>query len=167
MGILPGGVPVERLRLSRGHTSDVADGAPGIAAERLADAMNRLELPGVFFRPVTFEPTFQKHAGRLARGFQIHVTNRARFRPVATTVALLCALRRVHRDAFAWCEPPYEYETERLPIDLICGTDRIRRAIDAGRPAREITGAWDGELAAFRERARGGLLYEDGDPSTA
>ena len=170
--VYPGQVMLEGTNLSEGRGTTrpfEIFGAPFLDPSRVEAALRDDPdlLAGAHLREVAFEPTFQKHAGRLARGFQIHVTNRARFRPVATTVALLCALRRVHRDAFAWCEPPYEYETERLPIDLICGTDRIRRAIDAGRPAREITGAWDGELAAFRERARGGLLYEDGDPSTA
>ena len=165
--LYPGQVMLEGTNVSEGRGTTrpfEIFGAPFIdppcleAALRDDDAL----LAGAHLREVAFEPTFQKHAGHLARGFQIHVTDRARFRPVAATLALLCALRRVHGDAFAWREPPYEYETKRMPIDLICGTDRVRLAIDAGRSAREIVGTWDEGLAAFRQRARRWMIYGDG-----
>jgi uncharacterized protein YbbC (DUF1343 family) len=165
--VYPGQVMLEGTNISEGRGTTrpfEVFGAPFVDPPRLEAALRDDAdlLAGARLREVAFEPTFQKHAGQLSRGFQIHVTDRARFRPIAATIAILCALRRVHGDAFTWREPPYEYETERMPIDLICGTDRVRLAIDAGRSAREIVGAWDGELAAFRERARGWLRYGDG-----
>jgi uncharacterized protein YbbC (DUF1343 family) len=164
--VYPGQVMLEGTNLSEGRGTTrpfEIFGAPFVDPPRVREALRDDAdlLAGAHLRVVAFEPTFQKHAGHLARGFQIHVTDRARFRPVAATIAILCALRRVHGDAFAWREPPYEYEAARMPIDLICGTDRVRLAIDAGRAAREIVAAWDGELAAFRERARRWMVYAD------
>jgi len=74
-----------------------------------------LELPGVYFRPAVFEPTFQKHAGRACGGCQIHVTDRTAFRPVLTGAALAGMFHRADPARFAWRQPPYEYETTRLP----------------------------------------------------
>lgn len=162
--VYPGQVMLEGTNVSEGRGTTrpfEIFGAPFIDPPRVRDALREAAdlLDGAHLREVAFEPTFQKHAGQLARGFQIHVTDRARFRPVAAAVAILGALRRVHGDAFTWREPPYEYEAERRPIDLICGTERVRSEIDAGRPAREIAATWEADRATFEERVRGWRIY--------
>jgi uncharacterized protein YbbC (DUF1343 family) len=164
--VYPGQVMLEGTDLSEGRGTTrpfELFGAPGLDPAAVRDALrdDADRLAGAHLREVAFEPMFQKHAGRLCRGFQLHVLDRRVFRAVAATVALLVALRRARSDSFAWRRPPYEYETERLPIDLICGTDAVRRAIDAGAPASEIVAAWDAGLAEFRERARPWLLYPE------
>jgi uncharacterized protein YbbC (DUF1343 family) len=135
-------------------------GAPWVPAEPFAAALNGRGLPGVHFRPVVFEPTFQKHARRACGGCQIHVLDRRRFKPVLTGVALVEAVRAADPGRFAWRETPYEYEHEKLSIDIIAGGATLRERIDAGVPAEEQAREWaDGEQA-FRRLREGFLLYE-------
>ncbi|MBD3236111.1 MAG: DUF1343 domain-containing protein [Candidatus Eisenbacteria bacterium] len=110
-------------------------------------------------REVAFEPTFQKFAGELVRGFQLHVIDRAAFRPVVSAAGLLAAVRRAHPERFAWRRPPYEYERERLPIDLIFGTDTVRRAIEGDADPWEIAARWSSEIGRYLERVAPALLY--------
>ena len=134
-------------------------GGPWIDAQKLVDTLAALHLPGVVFRPVEFEPTFQKHAGEACGGCQLHVTDRRRFTPVQVAVALMQALRLQVREKFEWRQPPYEYERVKLPIDILFGTDRVRQQIDADAPAAEIAKMWASDIAAFEETRRPFLLY--------
>src|SRR6516162_11936420 len=93
-------------------------GAPFIDAEKLCTKLNGLNLPGVFFRENYFQPTFQKFAGQLCGGAQIHVIDRENFRPFQTGIELIRMIRRLYPNHFAWKQPPYEYETEKLPIEI-------------------------------------------------
>jgi uncharacterized protein YbbC (DUF1343 family) len=134
-------------------------GAPWVDAESFAGSLNRLELPGVRFRPAVFEPTFHKHAGTSCGGCQIHVLDRAAFRPVETGVALVEAFRTAGREAFRWREPPYEYERHKLPIDILAGSAELREQIEAGAPAREIARSWEPGVAAFENTRKRFLMY--------
>ena len=96
-------------------------GSPFIDAEKLCSELNGLSLPGVFFRENYFQPTFHKFAGELCAGAQIHVTDRNALRPFQTAVEIVRVIRRVYPDQFAWKEPPYEYETEKFPIEILLG----------------------------------------------
>ena len=96
-------------------------GAPFIDAEKLCIELNALNLPGVFFRENYFQPTFQKFAGQLCGGAQIHVIDRQAFRPFQTGLEILRTICKFHPDQFAWKQPPYEYETEKLPIEILLG----------------------------------------------
>ena len=104
------------------------------------------ELPGVILREAHFEPTFHKWAGEMCQGFQLHVTDRESFKPYYTTLALLAAIRELYPEQFAWRQPPYEYETERLPIDLLTGDAAIRLGLERGRSAAELEAEWQGDL---------------------
>jgi uncharacterized protein YbbC (DUF1343 family) len=96
-------------------------GAPFVDVEALCRELNALQLPGIFFRENYFEPTFQKFAGQLCGGAQLHVTDRESFRPFETGVQIIRCLRRMYGDSFQWRKPPYEYETEKLPIEILLG----------------------------------------------
>ena len=96
-------------------------GAPFVDAEDCCRELNALQLPGIFFRENYFEPTFQKFAGQLCGGAQLHVTDREFFRPFETGVQIIRCLRRMYGDSFQWRKPPYEYETEKLPIEILLG----------------------------------------------
>jgi len=96
-------------------------GAPFIDAEKLCTHLNNLKLPGVFFRENYFQPTFQKFAGQLCGGAQIHIINRERFEPFKTGTEIIRAIQSLYPDQFAWKQPPYEYETEKLPIEILLG----------------------------------------------
>jgi uncharacterized protein YbbC (DUF1343 family) len=160
--VYPGSVLFEGTNVSEGRgTTRPFEllGAPWVVAERFADAMNRRDLPGVFFRPALFEPTFHKHAGKGCAGCQIHVVDRRTFRPVETGVALLEAFRASAPDQFRWKNPPYEYEFEKMPIDCLAGSSHLREQIEAAVPAAEIAQSWQPDVDAFLKIRQRYLLY--------
>lgn len=160
--VYPGAVLLEGTNVSEGRGTTrpfELVGAPWAVAEPFAAAMNRLELPGVYFRPVVFEPTFQKHANTACGGCQIHVLDRRAFRPVETGVALIAAFRASDPARFRWRDPPYEYETQKLPIDILAGSCTLRHTIDAGASARTIAAGWTEAVEAFDRVRREFLLY--------
>ena len=71
----------------------------------------------------------------------------------------MAVARRQAPRGFAWRRPPYEFERKLLPIDIICGTDAIRKGIERGRPLRAIERAWAPGLAAWMRRRARFLLY--------
>jgi len=160
--VYPGTVLFEGTNVSEGRgTTKPFEliGAPWVAAERFADGMNQLELPGVHFRPAVFEPTFHKHAGASCGGCQIHVHDRATFHPVETGVALTAGFRAADPARFRWREPPYEYEREKLPFDILAGSSGLRDAIEQGRPARDIAASWQPGIVEFMRLRDRALLY--------
>ena len=96
-------------------------GAPFIDAEGLCSELNALNLPGVFFRENYFQPTFHKFAGELCGGAQIHVTDRNAFSPFRTGIEVIRCIRKLYPCQFAWKQPPYEYEYEKMPIEILLG----------------------------------------------
>ena len=158
----PGTVLFEGTMLSEGRGTTrpfELVGAPWIDAERFAGEMNGAVLGGVYFRPAGFEPTFQKHAKQPCGGCQIHVTDRGAFQPVITGVALIDMFRRLDPGRFAWRQPPYEYEHDKMPIDILAGSDVLRRQVESGMPIREIAGSWENDEAAFRRLREPYLMY--------
>ena len=112
-------------------------GAPDLDATALLAEMRRLApqwLEGCRLRECFFEPTFHKHAGVLNRGVQIHVEgphyDHARFRPWRLLAAAFKALRRLQPEYPLWRDFAYEYEHDRLAIDLINGSEILRTWVD-------------------------------------
>ena len=112
-------------------------GAPGLDADALLKKMQQLApdwLQGCRLRSCCFEPTFQKHAGQLCSGIQIHVDDpaydHAQFRPWRVQALAFKALRSLRPDYPLWRDFPYEYERERLAIDLINGSELLREWVD-------------------------------------
>lgn len=160
--VYPGTVLFEGTQLSEGRGTNKPFeivGAPWIDGDRLADAMNARGLSGVFFRPAFFEPTHHKHAKTPCGGCQIHVTDRRTFRPYRAAIELLAEFKREAPDKFAWRDPPYEYEYERPPIDILYGSDRLRRAIDAGEDVGRLGAGWPADEDAFRALRTPYLMY--------
>jgi uncharacterized protein YbbC (DUF1343 family) len=160
--VYPGTVLFEGTMLSEGRGTTrpfELVGLPGIDAERFAEAMNAEGHAGTFFRPAVFEPTFQKHARTACGGCQIHVTDRTAFRPVEVGVALIAQFRRMSPSTFAWRKPPYEYEHEKEPFDILAGSSALRGQIERGVPAREIAAGWQDDEAAFTRLRQPHLLY--------
>ena len=160
--VYPGAVLFEGTTISegRGTTRPFETlGAPWIDAEAFASRMNGLGLGGAHFRPVVFEPAFQKHAGLPCGGCQVHVTNRAAFRPVLAGVSLMSEFRRADPERFAWRTPPYEYEHEKMPIDILAGSSELRERIEAGAAGREIAASWEPSVAEFLDIRRRYLMY--------
>jgi uncharacterized protein YbbC (DUF1343 family) len=134
-------------------------GAPWIDSDAFAAAMNAFELPGVYFRPAVFVPTFQKHSGQTCGGCQIHVLDRQAFRPVLTGAALIHMFRRFDPAQFAWRPPPYEYEHDKLPIDILAGSDVFRRQVEVGAPLRAVVESWREDEQTFARQRQAYLLY--------
>ncbi|GAA3290067.1 hypothetical protein GCM10020295_03450 [Streptomyces cinereospinus] len=134
--VYPGTCLFEGTNLSEGRgTTQPFEivGAPYVDA-RFAASLAALDLPGVRFRDLWFVPAFHRHAGRRLRGVQLHVTDREVFAPVRTAVAMLGTLRELYPDHFAWraADSGVEGGDQRPFIDLLWGSDRLRRAVDAG-----------------------------------
>ena len=160
--VYPGQCLLEGTNLSEGRGTTrpfEICGAPWIDGESLARRLATCDLPGVVFRPLTFRPTFQKHAGIDCGGVQMHVTDRDLFRPVRASLALLVEMRRQDPERFAWRTETYEFVDDPIAIDLLFGSGRERLAIEADVDWREIAAAWEPEERAFAERRRGALLY--------
>ena len=160
--VFPGMVLLEGTNLSEGRGTTrpfELVGAPYLDADALAERLARRKLPGVAFRAAWFEPTFQKHAGRLCGGVQVDVTDRRAHRPVLTTIALLRDAMDLAPGQFRWREPPYEYETVKPPIDILWGGDDLRRGLDAGATPEEVLAGAEAECAAFSGLAERCLLY--------
>jgi len=160
--VYPGGVALEGTNLSEGRGTTrpfELFGAPWLNPNAVARTARGPGLDGCTLRNVAFEPTFHKFVKETVRGFQIHVTDRRRFRPVLAFATLFSAIRRCHADDFGWRESRYEYESERPAIDLIFGAPRIRAAIDAGAGAEELAELWRGDIDRFRAAREEHLLY--------
>jgi uncharacterized protein YbbC (DUF1343 family) len=150
--VYPGTVLFEGTNVSEGRGTTrpfELVGAPWVVAEPFAAALNQRRIPGVVFRPAVFEPTFHKHAKQTCGGCQIHVVDRGSFQPVLTGVLLTEAFRQAGGDRFAWRQPPYEYEHEMLPFDILAGSSRLREHIEEGLPAEVIAQSWEADVAAF------------------
>jgi uncharacterized protein YbbC (DUF1343 family) len=160
--VYPGTVLFEGTNASEGRGTTrpfEIIGAPWVDADRFAGQLNAYALPGVHFRPVYFEPTFQKHAHATCGGCQIHVRDRATCRPVEVGVALLAECRRANPQQFGWRPPPYEYEQHRLPIDILAGAETLRQQIERDVPASEIAAAWRPSIEDFLKIRERVLLY--------
>jgi uncharacterized protein YbbC (DUF1343 family) len=159
--VYPGTVLFEGTMLSEGRGTTrpfELVGAPGVEAERFAREMNALSLPGVYFRPAVFEPTFQKHAKQTCGGCQIHVLDRDAFKPVLTGAALIQMFRRA-APGFAWRQPPYEYEHDKLPIDILAGSPAFREQVESSTAPQRIADGWRDDEETFRKVRQAFLLY--------
>jgi len=166
----PGTVMLEGTTLSEGRgTTRPLElfGAPDLDIAALVDEMQRLApewLRGCRLRPCWFEPTFHKHAARLCAGLQVHVEDGAydhgAFRPWRLQALAFKALRRLRPDYDLWRDFPYEYEHERLAIDLINGSELLRRWVDdpAAAPA-DLAALATADEQAWRDEREPVLLY--------
>jgi uncharacterized protein YbbC (DUF1343 family) len=136
-------------------------GSPYINPDTLVKRLSGFKLPGVIFRPLYFQPTFQKYKGKLCGGVQIHVMNREDFKPFKTGVAVIKAVHDLYPDRFQWKDPPYEYEKEKLPIDILAGTDRLRKVIERGEGLEHMEKWWREECRHFQRTVRRRFLIYD------
>nr|WP_240193553.1 DUF1343 domain-containing protein [Desulfobulbus alkaliphilus] len=161
--VYPGQVLWEGTNISEGRGTTLPFelfGAPFFHQEEILTMLARTALPGCRLRPLRFEPTSGKWAGQGCNGFQIHVTDPEVFQPYRTSLALLQAVRSLYPDHFAYKEPPYEYEYQRLPMDLILGDRSVRLAVEDGVLIEELEREWQTELQTYRQRSSTLFLYD-------
>jgi uncharacterized protein YbbC (DUF1343 family) len=160
--VYPGTVLFEGTMLSEGRGTTrpfELIGAPWIDGDPFAARMNAVGLKGAHFRPAIFEPTFQKHARTTCGGCQIHVTSRQEFAPVKAGVSLLREFYGAAPNEFKWRDPPYEYEHDKMPIDILAGSPSLREQIERQVPLEEIVASWRLGEAEFEATRRPYLLY--------
>jgi uncharacterized protein YbbC (DUF1343 family) len=163
--LYPGQVLLEGTNLSEGRGTTMpfeVIGAPFIDPFALHRELSACDLPGVNLRPIRFVPTFDKYQGQSCGGLALHVTDPQAVRSVSTTLHLLAAIKNHWPTHFAWLPPPYEYEREKMPIDILFGSSRLRQALESEKrlsdaTIRELTWLDD---AAWWNRVRPILLYD-------
>jgi uncharacterized protein YbbC (DUF1343 family) len=159
--VYPGQVIWEGTNISEGRGTTLPFelfGAPFLDQNKLLKALAPASTEGCLLRPVSFEPTSNKWAGKVCSGFQLHVTDTSTFRPYRTSLALLKAIYGCYPD-FALKQPPYEYEFERLPLDLILGDKLIYQQIKRGVEISEMERLWQPQLDEFCQLRKKYLLY--------
>ncbi len=160
--LFPGAVHFEGTNVSEGRGTTrpfETIGAPFIEPEIISEKMNNYRLDGVFFRPVFFEPTYNKHMGKLCGGVFIHVLNPRKCEPFKIGLYLLDTIAKLYKKDFMWKNPPYEYEFNRMPIDLIAGTDELRKRIDSGESIKEFFKNTQKDMLEFNKIRKKYLLY--------
>jgi uncharacterized protein YbbC (DUF1343 family) len=163
--VYPGMCLLEGTNLSEGRGTTrpfELFGAPWLDAHRLAADLAAERLPGVAFRPVSFVPTWDKHAGVRCHGVELHVLDPEAFRPFRTGVAAVLHARAQDPARFAWRAEPYEFVAGVPAFDLLCGSARERLAIEAGAGLRDLARAWAPEERAFARRRAPHLRYAAG-----
>ena len=161
--VYPGQVIWEGTNISEGRGTTLPFelfGAPYLIPEKILSAIDAESIPGIVLRKVVFEPTANKWQTQPCRGFQIHVTDPMVFRPYETSLRLLQAVIFHHKKEFKWRPPPYEYEAERLPIDLIIGDRKIREGLEKLDSVDQIVKSWQPKLNEFKDISRQFYLYK-------
>ena len=161
--VYPGGCLLEGTTLSEGRGTTrpfEIFGAPYVDPEILAGVLTDWSLPGCRFRPLHFEPTFHKYAGEVCGGVQVHVADPTTFEAVTTYTAAISAVLNRWPDGFAWKQPPYEYEIEKLPIDILAGGESWRTGVEAGLSPWRMKTDWLEQLKAFSEMTAEFRRYE-------
>lgn len=160
--VFPATVHLEGTELSEGRGTTMPfelNGAPYIDPYAWAETLRSFDFPGVAFREAYFQPTFSEFAGQTCGGVQLHITDRETFTPVVVGVAMVKTAYDMYLDDFQWRQNEYEYEFGKNAFDVVSGTDKIRRAIEAEKSVREVEVSWMPTLDDFRTVRAKFLLY--------
>jgi len=152
--VYPGGCLIEGTNLSEGRGTTLPFqlvGAPFLDGPKLCRALEEHGVPGAQFRPASFKPSFEKHAGKVCHGVFLQITDPALFRPVAAYAAIVALARAQAPDDFAFRNEPYEFETEAPAFDLLTGSPDARNAIQSGASPGEVVTLVSPVEAIWRE----------------
>jgi uncharacterized protein YbbC (DUF1343 family) len=150
--LYPGVGLLETTNLSVGRGTDAPFerlGAPWLDGRGFAAALNALALPGVAFVPIEFTPAASRFAGKPCSGVHVVVTDRARFEPLATGLALAATLRARH---------PRDWEAKSY--GRLLAHRATLEALERGAATADLERAWRADADAFRARRAPFLLYE-------
>jgi len=160
--VYPGQVILEGTNISEGRGTTrpfEICGAPFIDPYQLKEKVQKRKLPGTYLREVFFQPTFNKWHNEVCGGVHIHITDPKTYEPYITTLAIIQDIISLYPSHFAWRKPPYEYEREKIPIDLILGDKSLREAIEQQKDINDLEKSWQKELHDFREIAQRYFLH--------
>jgi uncharacterized protein YbbC (DUF1343 family) len=116
-------------------------------------------IEGVILRPIYFIPMWNKYKGKKCGGFQIHLIDRKKFKPFKTFIEIIKILKNTYPEKFEWKKPPYEFEKNKIPFDLLVGNSWIRKMIEENRDYEEIEEKWREKLNEYEEEIKGFFLY--------
>jgi uncharacterized protein YbbC (DUF1343 family) len=134
-------------------------GAPWVQPYQLVRVLEKCSIRGAVFRPTFFIPTFHKYCDQLCGGIAVHITNRRQFAPVRTGIQIIEKIHELYPDKFRWRQPPYEFEKEKMPFDILIGNSWVRKAIEKHASITSIEKRWQNELLRFKRLRRKYLLY--------
>jgi uncharacterized protein YbbC (DUF1343 family) len=159
--VYPGMCLIEATGASEGRGTTLPFelfGAPGVDAFALAEHLNKQGIDGAHFRPQFFQPTFQKHAGKVCGGVQMHVSDRDALRSYRAGLIAIKALYDRWPD-FLWRTDAYEYEPthEKHALEQLVGTKAFRDLLDNSGDLEAWMASWD--LSEFLRRRDEALLY--------
>jgi uncharacterized protein YbbC (DUF1343 family) len=159
--LYPGGVIWEGTNVSEGRGTSRPFhllGAPWVDSGILERDLKALRLPGLATRKASFEPTFNKWAGKTCHGLELYPQDTS-FRPYLTALSILEIILRRWPGDFGLKSPPYEYEWERRPIDLILGRKGVFEALRDGTPASELCQSFKGEIDNYKQGIKTVKIY--------
>ncbi len=166
--VYPGMVLFEGLSASEGRGTTKPfeifghpDLDPFASLKGLEKALKEALVTGVALRPLYFQPTFDKHQKKFCGGYQIHVTDRCTFHPWHFAQIIIRELRRLLGNKLAWNDPPYEYEYQKLPIDILNGSEAPRLWVEKQGDFEELATIEQKQLNTFVEQCEEILLYRE------
>ena len=163
--VYPGTVLIEALNLSEGRGTTIPFelfGAPWIDSPLLIKELERRNLKGCAFRPHNYIPTFHKYAGETCNGVQIHVTDTNAYRPVETAYHIFDSIiETTPPGSLRFNPPPYEYEENLMPFDILSGDDAMRLALVNRVSPEEETERWKSGIEEFLRDFRQIALYQE------
>ncbi|WP_300462400.1 DUF1343 domain-containing protein [Desulfobacula sp.] len=160
--VYPGQVIFEGTNISEGRGTTLPFeqfGAPFLDPKKIKAQADKV-IKGAWLRPVHFEPTSGKWQGRVCKGFHLHVTSPIDFKPYISALILLQLMFKFHPDDVKFKSPPYEYEFEKLPIDLILGSKTLRKNLVDFKNLALVSDQWKKELEQFNDCSKKYRLYE-------
>ena len=161
--VYPGMCLLEATNASEGRGSTrpfEIVGAGYADGQKLADALTALNEPGVVFRPLAFQPTFHKFAGKLCGGVQVHVTNAVDFHSFRVGLRFVRTLAELWPKKFQWRKEPYEFVADKNAFDLLTGTSAYREAFASDKALLDVYQARESRVSAFIDRRRDVLIYK-------
>lgn len=134
-------------------------GAPFVDPKEYAAALNAQKLPGVYFRPLYFKPTFHKFKDEACGGVFVHVTDVTVFESFYTGLAMVKTAHDLYPNEFDWRREPYEYVTDKLAIDILSGSAQFRLNVERDESLADYRNAYIGEARDFHKQAVDFSLY--------
>lgn len=134
-------------------------GAPFVDPKEYAAALNAQKLPGVYFRPLYFKPTFHKFKDEACGGVFVHVTDVTVFESFYTGLAMVKTAHDLYPNEFDWRREPYEYVTDKLAIDILSGSAQFRLNVERDESLADYRNAYIGEARDFHKQAVDFFLY--------
>ncbi len=163
--VYPGTVLIEALNLSEGRGTTIPFelfGAPFIDTKRLKEDLERRKIPGCKFRAQDFIPTFNKYKGELCYGLQIHITDAGNYFPVGTVLEIIDSIMETtDPGSLRFNLPPYEYETNLMPFDILSGDSEMRNSLIRRQPVRLEKERWIQEIDEFKKEFREFSAYPE------